>query len=109
MPPAHTKARELTHAEMLSLKPYVAWKRSNGTVPAYNFHAQNLQGVAETEILSLYSAQELGKSLTDLKPAQVDICPQSCLAYVGEFAEMETYPYKHDGKVCGEACYQPKK
>ena len=110
MPPAHTKARELTRAETLSLKHYVAWKKSNGTVLAYNFHAQVLQSAAKTEILSLYSARELAKSVTGLKPEQVDICPQSCLAYVGEFAKTVTCPYKRDGKVvCGEACYQPKK
>ena len=91
------------------MKHYVAWKKSNGTVLAYKVHAQVLQSAAEIEILSLYSARQLAKSLMDLKPTQVDICPQSCLAYVGEFAKMVTCPYKRDGKVCGEARYQPKK
>src|ERR1700733_14043067 len=40
MPPAPIMAQELTRAEMLSLKHYVAWKKSNGTVLAYNLHAQ---------------------------------------------------------------------
>jgi hypothetical protein len=51
MPPAHIKAQELICAETLSLEHYVAWKKSNGTVLAYNFHAQVLQSEAETEIL----------------------------------------------------------
>ena len=85
--------RALTPSEMFSLKHYVAWKRSNGTVLAYRLHAQVLQSASGIEILSLYSTQKLARSLTDLHPSQVDMCPQSCLAYEGEFAEMETCPY----------------
>ena len=108
-PPMSIKAHELTCAEMLSLKHYVAWKKSNGTVLAYKLHAQVLQDPSGVEILSLHSTRKLAKSVTDLYPSQVDMCPLSCLAYTGEFAEMVTCPYKHDGKVCGEARYQPKK
>ena len=34
--------RELTSSEVLTLKHYIAWKKSNGTVLAYKFHAQVL-------------------------------------------------------------------
>ena len=108
MPPAPIMAQELTRAEMLSLKHYVAWKKSNGTVLAYRLHAQVLQSASGIEILSLYSTQKLARSLTDLHPSQVDMCPQSCLAYEGEFAEMETCPYTRNGKVCGEPRYKAK-
>lgn len=108
-PPMSIKAHELTRAEMLSLKHYVAWKKSNGTVLAYKLHAQVLQDPSGVEILSLHSTRKLAKSVTDLYPSQVDMCPLSCLAYTGEFAEMKTCPYTRDGKVCGELRYKPKK
>jgi hypothetical protein len=108
-PPASADMpRELTHSEMLTLKHYVAWKKSNGTVLAYKVHAQVLQDATGTTILSLYSAKELAKELTELTPEQIDMCPRSCIAYTGKFADMESCPYIRDGEKCSEPRYKPK-
>ncbi|KIM73377.1 hypothetical protein PILCRDRAFT_15284 [Piloderma croceum F 1598] len=100
---------ELTPSEMLTLKHYIAWKKSNGTVHAYKLHAEVLQSTNVAEILSLGSAKKLTATLTDFKPQQIDMCPQSCIAYTGEFADMKSCPYIHAGKLCGELHYLPKK
>jgi len=101
VPPAHTKARELTRAEALSLKHYVAWKKSNGTVLAYKLHAEVLHQATGVEVLALYSVQKLAAALTELKPLQIDMCPKSCMAYTGKFAELESCIHSQDGKICG--------
>src|ERR1700683_2464604 len=100
--------RELTPSETASLKHYIAWKKSNGTVLAYKLHAQVLQCTAGLEILSLYSVQQLAATLTDLWPSKTDMCSRSCIAYTGEFQEMDSCPYVHSGKICGELRYQKK-
>ena len=100
---------ELTLSEMLTLKHYIAWKKSNGTVHAYKLHAEVLQSTNVAEILSLGSARKLAATLADFKPEHIDMCPQSCIAYTGEFAGMKSCPYIHAGKLCGELRYQPQK
>jgi hypothetical protein len=99
----------LTRSQSLTLEHYIAWVTSNGTVLAYKKHAQVLQRATGVEILSLHSARKLAATLTNLKPTQVDVCPQSCIAYTGEFSEMESCPYVRDGKACGQPCFQKKK
>ena len=44
----------LTEFEELSLKHFMAWVDSHGTVKAYSLHAQILQKATNIEILSLY-------------------------------------------------------
>ena len=100
---------ELTLSEMLTLKHYIAWKKSNGTVHAYKLHAEVLRSTNVAEILSLGSARKLAATLADFKPEQIDMCPQSCIAYTGEFAGMKSCPYICAGKLCGELRYQPQK
>jgi hypothetical protein len=39
-PPNSAPMPLLTPCQKLSLKHYIAWKRSNGTVKAYGFHAE---------------------------------------------------------------------
>lgn len=98
--------KELTSSEMLTLRHYIAWKKSNGTVVAYQSHAQVLQSATDVEILSLHKARQLAATLTTLRPTQIDMCPQSCIAYTGEFEEMDRCPYIRAGKPCGELRYQ---
>jgi hypothetical protein len=48
------RGRSLTPSEMLSLKHYMAWVDSHGTVKAYSLHAEVLKEASGTEILTLY-------------------------------------------------------
>lgn len=109
-PPANTSMpQKLTPSEMTTLQHYVAWKKSNGTVQAYKLHAQVLQNATGMDIQSLHSARKLAMNLTELKPSQVDMCPRSCLAYTGEFAELQSCPHvNNNGKTCGEPRYRVK-
>ena len=100
--------RDLSHSEMLSLWHYIAWRKSNGTVLAYNLHAKVYQHTSGEEILSLGSVRNLAATLTDLKPLHIDMCSKTCLAYTGDFANLEFCPRIHKGKTCGERCYQLK-
>jgi hypothetical protein len=100
--------RDLTPSEMLSFWHYIAWRKSNGTVLAYKLHAQVLQHANAVEILSLASVRKLAEILTELKPLQVDMCPKSCMAYTGDFADLEFCSYIHKGKTCGQPRYQHK-
>jgi len=101
--------KELTSSEMLSLKHYIAWKKSNGTVLAYKLHAQILQHATDVEILTLYSVKKCAATLADFEPDKIDMCPKSCIAYTGEFEDMKFCPYVRAGKQCGELRYQTKR
>jgi hypothetical protein len=100
--------RKLTPSEELSLKHYVAWKKSNGTVLAYKLHAALLFQATGIDVLALYSVQKLAMALAELKPSQVKMCPRSCMAYIDKFADMESCTHSRDGKMCGESRYKPK-
>ncbi|KAF8234120.1 hypothetical protein L208DRAFT_1551542 [Tricholoma matsutake] len=108
-PPAtHHKGWDLSVSEQTSLKHYIAWSKSRGTIRAYKLHATVLHDASGIEILSLYNVRKLASSLTGLEPTYVDICSKSCIAYVGDYANLTTCPYSRDGKtVCGTPHYKP--
>ena len=101
--------RELTASERLSLKHYVAWKKSNGTVLAYGLHAQILQDATGIHIHSHYQVKKLASELTQMKAEKVDICPNSCIAYTGDYEALTSCPFVREGKICGEPRYIQKK
>ncbi|KAI0039343.1 hypothetical protein FA95DRAFT_1459184, partial [Auriscalpium vulgare] len=97
----------LTASERLSLKHWIAWKKTNGTVQAYIEHGHVLQEETNTTIFSLYSVRKLATKITGLQPIKIDICPNSCIAYSGEFEQLTACPYKKKGKICGQPRYRP--
>jgi hypothetical protein len=106
-PSSGCKPHELTPCQELSLRHYVAWKKSNGTVKAFELHGDVLQKATGHNILSLYKCRQLVIKLTGLKAHKVDICPDSCIAYTGPFQDMRACPYVRDGKTCGKSRYSP--
>ncbi|KAI0062596.1 hypothetical protein BV25DRAFT_1764272, partial [Artomyces pyxidatus] len=110
-PPSDTRGqKQLSSSQIASLRHYVAWQKSNGTVKAYKLHAQVLEDTnPDLEVLSLHSVRKLVKNLTELEPIKTDMCPHSCLAYTGEYKDLETCPYIRDGHVCGQPRYKAKK
>lgn len=117
--------RKLSSCEEMSLRHYLAWQKSGGTVAAYEAHAENLSFYTKTEILSLYKVRALAEELTGIKPIMVDMCPNGCLAFVGKHAKdefcqgtpKETVKSKNDSaepaasapKICGHPRYIPHK
>ena len=51
------KIKDLSLSEKASLEHYVAWKKSNGTVKGYQYHATVLQSNLDTEILSIHQVK----------------------------------------------------
>ena len=96
----------LNESEKLSLEHYIAWKRSNGTVFAYELHADVLQRATGINILSLYAVRELAKRHGRLHPQKIDICPHSCMAYTGEYEDLTHCCHEKDNTICGEARYR---
>jgi Transposase family tnp2 len=101
----------LTRCQELSLKHFIAWRKSNGTVAAYYLHAAVLKEASGEDILSLHLARKLAIQLTGLKAIQVDICPNSCLAYTGEYQDTESCPHflKDEKRICGLPRFRQKK
>jgi len=105
-PPGSLKPPEsLTESEMLSLKHYIAWRKSNGTVLAYELHAAVLQEATGIQILPLYSVRELAKRCGRLYPQKVDICPNSCMAYTGDYANLTHCCHVRNDVICREPRY----
>jgi hypothetical protein len=103
------RGRSLTSAEELSLKHYIAWVDSRGTVKAYKLHAEVLREATGMEIISLYMARKLAIELTGLSSQLVDMCPKSCMAFTGEFKDLQSCIYARDKRhVCGQPHYDKK-
>jgi hypothetical protein len=107
-PPINDSSGTLTESEELSLKHYIAWVDSCGTVKAYSLHAEVLQKAAGIEILSLYMVQKLAIKVLGLSSQMVDMCPKSCMAFTGEFKDCQNCVHIRDGHVCGEPCFDKK-
>jgi hypothetical protein len=115
-PPNHPsiidpRGRPLTEVEVLSLKHYLAWVDSRGTVKAYGLHAKVLEEVGNVELLTLYKVQKLAIELTGLSSQLVDMCPKSCMAFTGEFKNEHFCTYIRDKRndvPCGQPCYDSK-
>jgi hypothetical protein len=111
-PPPEPKApvhsvRKLTDSEKLSLQHYLIWKKSNGTVNAYHYHGKLLESVTGTTILSLHMARKLAGELTQYKPTKINMCPQSCIAFTGQYKNYIYCPYKNSkGVVCNQPHYR---
>ncbi|KAF8265913.1 hypothetical protein EI94DRAFT_1464461, partial [Lactarius quietus] len=86
---AHYK-HDLSRSETLSLKHYLAWTKSNGTMKAYTSHAQVPSEPIEEGMLSLYKVKQLAMTLTGMKPSFMEMCPRSCMAITGKFAGQST-------------------
>ena len=99
---------ELTLVEQLSLKHYIAWVDSHGTVKAYTLHREVLQEATGTKVLSLYMARKLAMDVTGLSSQLVDTCPRSCMAYTGEFKNDCFCVYVHNKQRCNEPHYNMK-
>ena len=114
-PPNHPsvndpRGRSLIPSEILSLKHYMAWVDSHGTVKAYGLHAKVLGEASGTEILSLYSVRKLAIELTGLSTQLVDMCPKSCMAFTGEFKDLQACIHIRDKRrgPCGQPRYDKK-
>jgi hypothetical protein len=95
----------LNESEKLSQEHYIAWKKSNSTVFAYELHADVLQRATGINILSLYAVRESAKRHGWLYPQKIDICPHSCMAYTGEYEDLTHCCHEKDKTICGEARY----
>ena len=105
-PDGPSRQHTLSSLETLSLKHYLAWSDSHGTVKAYNAHAQVLAEATQMKILSLYKVKQLAMDLTGLRPSFVDMCPNSCMAFTGDAKNQSTCSYSHNGKNCTEPRYK---
>jgi hypothetical protein len=92
-PPLPPVLQILTRSQELSLEYYIAWSKSKGTVKAYSMHAAVLEKATGTKILSLYLANKLAISLTELIQIRTNMCPASCIAYTGCYENLDTCPY----------------
>jgi hypothetical protein len=84
----------LSRSEKWSLKHYICWKKTGGTVEAYKLHATLLSEAIGAEILSLYNIRKLACQLVDLKTREVHMCPNSCIAYTGKYAKATSCQYQ---------------
>ena len=97
----------LTRDARISLEHFVAWKKSNGTVKAYEMHAKVLASHTGAIILTLYQAKKLAVKLTGFYATKIDMCSKSCIAYTGKYETLDKCPYKPvSGPICGSPRYR---
>ena len=101
------RRQPLSNSQIASLKHYIAWNKSNGTVKAYELHKTVLESVSGIPILSLHTVRKLAQSITEFIPTKVDMCPNSCIAYTGKYQNLTKCPFVHHKKgLCGAERYK---
>ncbi|KAE8219126.1 hypothetical protein CF326_g9019, partial [Tilletia indica] len=88
---------KLSKTQKLSLKHYRRWLRTHGTVEAYEQHAETIRELGHP-VLSLYLVKNLVASFTEMRPRTVDMCVNSCIAYVGKYSSLDQCPWKRTVK-----------
>ncbi|KAJ8519136.1 hypothetical protein ONZ45_g3888 [Pleurotus djamor] len=84
----------LTPIQKWSLKLYITWKRSRGTVAAFTNHKALLEEALSIQLLSLYMVRELARRITGVTPRYIAVCPNNCIAYTGQFEHLTVCPGK---------------
>ncbi|KAE8237581.1 hypothetical protein A4X13_0g8729, partial [Tilletia indica] len=106
----------LSRDERATLKHFRTWVRTGGTVRAYDDYAKNFNEGHEStselgpKILSRKRAARIVKRVTGLEEMEWDMCPQSCMAFVGPHSGLDrctTIDPKASGPPtpCGEPRY----
>ncbi|RXW18636.1 hypothetical protein EST38_g7230 [Candolleomyces aberdarensis] len=68
--------KNLTPSEVYSLRHFIIWKKTSGTVLAYKLYVR-----------------KLAARLTNFTPIHISMCPRSCIAYTGEYKDLDKCPY----------------
>ncbi|KAJ3501967.1 hypothetical protein NLJ89_g9101 [Agrocybe chaxingu] len=85
---------------LLSVKLFVSTLNASNQV--YEDVRRSVMEVhPEDTLLSLASVKKMIANLTGVVPVMHDMCPNTCLAYTGDFADLENCP------TCGESRYDP--
>ena len=103
-PTVHYESPTLTKSQHVSLRHYAIWSKTGGTHDAYNKYAELLEDELHIPILSKYKVEKLAAGLVDFKPSHADMCPNSCIAYTGDYENLDSCPFKRDKAkvICGE-------
>lgn len=97
--PPHEPAT-LTPDERLSVKLFLG--NGNGSEEIYNTHRSAiLERHPEDDVLSLHLVKKKVANLSGVFPMTHDMCPGSCMAYTGPWANLETCNF------CPEQRYMP--
>ncbi|KAF9462154.1 hypothetical protein BDZ94DRAFT_1131447, partial [Collybia nuda] len=105
-PPEAFQAQPLTDSQYLSFQHYIAWRKTNGTVAAYNEHKSVLEQATGVDILSCYQVVKLAMDRTLLYPKVIDMCPKSCIAYTGDYIKLNCCPYSKGNVKCNTPRYR---
>ncbi|KAE8230240.1 hypothetical protein CF326_g4764 [Tilletia indica] len=98
----------LSSLQKTTLTHYRRWLSTKGTEKAYEEHGLTLEEEG-VPVDSLHNAKKLSAALSDLQPVVIDMCVNSCIAYVGEYANHDSCSWvrKIDGKDVD--CREPRR
>ncbi|KAE8217309.1 hypothetical protein CF319_g8576, partial [Tilletia indica] len=99
---------DLSPSEKASVKHLRTFVRKDLTVDAYAELARNLEDAGKAEnikIMSMFKAAKYVKRITKLDEQVWDMCPNSCMAFVGPNANLQRCTATRDGQRCRERRY----
>lgn len=106
-PKYNSLPRRLTETEETSLVHYIGWWRTNSTTKGYDYYKAFLTNKTGESILSLHSVRQLAESLVHFHVVMVDMCPMSCMAYTGSYANLTKCPHEtKKDQPCNESRYR---
>ncbi|CAD6922003.1 unnamed protein product, partial [Tilletia controversa] len=112
-PDPHTSAagimERLTPSQIASLRHIRTCIRTNATQEQYRAFARNMETLdPDISILGRKAAAALAKRVTRLRERTWDMCPMSCMAFVGPHAHLQRCNSIRQGRRCGEARFDSK-
>ncbi|KAE8257199.1 hypothetical protein A4X13_0g2516 [Tilletia indica] len=104
--PEH-RLETLTEQQLRSLRQYRRWLGTKQTEAAYLENAKSFAELGHPS-LSLPVVKTLAAGLSGLQEEQIDMCPNSCVAYVGPYKDMTRCPWVRVIKGRRVACKEPR-
>ncbi|CAD6902341.1 unnamed protein product, partial [Tilletia laevis] len=101
--------QRLNPSEIASLRHIRTCIRTNATQEQYRAFAKNIEAQnPDITILGRKAAIALAKRVTRLREHTWDMCPESCMAFVGPHANLQRCNSIRQGRRCGAARFDSK-
>ncbi|KAJ8509049.1 hypothetical protein ONZ45_g8718 [Pleurotus djamor] len=102
------RAVPLTELQIHSLRTWILWRQTHGTQLAFTGMRKLISSTIGATTLSRHSCVKLAQKLTGFEPTLHHICPNKCIAYVGQYKDLRSCPFRrrsNNFEICGASRY----
>jgi hypothetical protein len=96
------ETQALSESQSLAVRHFLRWHKTHGTTQAYEEHAKTLRELGH-DVPALNQMRSYAAELVGLERQELDMCRNSCIAFLGPFKDAETC------HVCYAERYAPQR